>query len=94
MKKTDLLDREGVCAKLGISKSTLRLWVQRGLLPSPTRFGQRVYWFPDQIDDSISLMKKRAAKNLETMRRFVARSEKSHEMMDVEAMKKGEIIDK
>jgi prophage regulatory protein len=50
-----LLGAEAVIYSIGISRSTLYLWVQRGLFPKPKKIGpRRVAWLESSVQQFIA----------------------------------------
>jgi predicted DNA-binding transcriptional regulator AlpA len=41
------LSKEDLADVLGVSIRTIENWVNEGILPSPTKLGNRVYWHPN-----------------------------------------------
>lgn len=51
---TRLLRMSEVKARTGLSRSTIRRWVKRGLFPPPIRLGERVVgWIEAEVDQWI-----------------------------------------
>lgn len=40
------LSKEDLADVLGVSTRTIENWVNEGILPAPTKLGNRVYWHP------------------------------------------------
>lgn len=41
------LTKQAVADSLGISVRSVENWINEGILPPPTKLGNRVYWHPD-----------------------------------------------
>lgn len=41
------LSKEDLAEVLGVSIRTIENWVNEGILPAPTKLGNRVYWHPN-----------------------------------------------
>jgi predicted DNA-binding transcriptional regulator AlpA len=43
------LSKEDLANVLGVSIRTIENWVNEGILPAPTKLGNRVYWHPNSF---------------------------------------------
>ncbi len=43
------LSKEDLTEVLGVSPRTIENWVNDGVLPAPTKLGNRVYWHPNKF---------------------------------------------
>ena len=46
-----LLDKKALASALGVTRQTLRTWIEKGLLPKPAvEHGKKKYWTVGQVE--------------------------------------------
>lgn len=51
--RDDLLSKSQVAAAIGASEQSVLNYTRAGLLPEPVRYGGRVYWNRDAINEKV-----------------------------------------
>lgn len=89
------LKKDDLAEVLGISQRTVDNWVTEGVLPAPTKLGNRVYWHPNVfyawLDLRLAADPDESTLMLDTALATQKKSEKSHAKKSMPAAPKSEM---
>lgn len=61
MSEVSLLKTHQVMERLSISRATLFRWLEKGILPKPSKISSRLYWSSQEVDEFINQAGEKAA---------------------------------